>query len=143
MKYATIYKKDNSIIIHPESQTIMGVLLAQAPYIKISVDDTPEKLITSLFECLEASKENIPHPEKWSGDFFLKSIGIKTNKALHKNSLCCSVLMSKGLLEFTPTVNMGAIDGFEEKQDEKIVIGATETKEIIYEYLEKAFELCK
>ncbi len=143
MKYANIYKKDDFIIMHPESQTVMGVFLAQAPYIKISVDDTPEKLITSLFECLEASKENILHPEKWGGDFFLKSIGIKTNKALHQNSLCCSVLMSKGLLEFIPTVNMGAIDGFAEKKEEKIVVDAMETKSIIYESLEKAFELCR
>ncbi|MFV0346798.1 MAG: hypothetical protein ACK5IQ_11210 [Bacteroidales bacterium] len=142
MKYAIIYQKDNFIVMYPESKTTMGVFLAQEPYIKLSVNDTPEEIISNLFACLEASKENIPHPEKWSDDFFLKPIGIKTNNALHKNSLCCSVLLQNDLLEFTPTINMGAKEGFDELS-EVVTACSTEVKDVIYEYLIEAFKLCK
>lgn len=142
MKYADIYKINGCLIICSSKQTVTGLIILQEPYIKLPLETTNHKeVVESIFKCLNAFIKDVPHPTTWDTDgFFLKSIGIKSNKELHKNSISCGVEQYSENLVFTPTLNNGK--GFNET-GEKIVVENHESYEAIYQGLQKALALCR
>jgi len=62
MKRARIYKRSNGWYLHPISTTTAGVGMGTPPRIKVAFDAPSDVLGNAVFEALNASVQNIPHP---------------------------------------------------------------------------------
>jgi hypothetical protein len=135
--------KTDCLLLNSDSQTIAGVWLDSAPYIRIEKDATPELIIEKLFEVLNSSRIGIPHPTDWSGitKAYVHSMGYKSLKQLYKDAKNCSICCENGNLEFLPTVNDGR--GFAHKPGLIITIKSSEPIPKIYAALMEAIDKCE
>lgn len=148
MNLADIIKHSDKkkIIIYPLNVTNNAGSIASEPF--VFLDDTVSnvELAETLLKVLKKSKLNVERPKDWR-EFrknYLKSLKVKTMNELHTNSINVGVIKKNGILELSPTRNMGSRKGFEySKNMPPIKLSAESTVEEIGEALEEVLSQCR
>lgn len=141
MKSASIYKfKTGKVILHPKNRVKDSPSYASEPYV-IENNLTYEEITKKLLEVLEYSMDDAPPPLDWKAlqKKHLNSMGVKTMKALHDNSLYVSIFTRDGNYNIQPYINKGARQGFEGTKDQ-IKIPLSSSIEELADALEEAFK---
>lgn len=145
-KSVNIYKfeKDNKFILHPLLSVKDFASLATSPYL-IEYDLSLEDLLEKIFYLLQYSKEgNRPSDMKDFHKEFLKSIGVKTMKVLHNESILLGLFVKEGIIHFCPSINKGTREGFSGVPiDQRVIIPINSSKEKLVKALELALSRCK
>lgn len=143
-KHITIYKSERQYIIHSDSYTTAGVLLASEPYFKLDISVTPFELISHIKQALQASSENIPHPTNWDGQAsqYAQVIGCSMKK-LHKDFMHCSLQEDDKFITIDPSLNKGSKGGWIGIKNKKVTINKTASDTEIYQAIELAFAACE
>lgn len=91
------------------------------PCVRLPSDCSDAELGDALLSALEGSKLSVPHPTQWKGilEPLLKAAGVKAWKPFTKSAVCVEVEEEAGDLEFIPTVNLGADEGFQADEAKK------------------------
>jgi hypothetical protein len=114
MKAATLYERKGKLYVHSSSRTTAGVWIINVP--PLTVDRARVGDIgRSIRECLEASREGVPHPEVFTNlfDSVLDLAGVKSFATFVKSAKCVEIEMVDGeAVVLIPTRNEGAEDGF-------------------------------
>jgi hypothetical protein len=147
MENAAIYKFKNEdrCIIHCLSKVKMGASIATEPFIVLKGSTSLEEIMTHLLVAMSKSQTNLPNPKDWKtfSSEFLKSMGFQNYKDLHKNSLLVNVNKDEGMLIFSPTINLGAKDGFRNLSDKIIKVHADEKIAELANSLQNALNNCE
>ncbi len=143
MKRADIIKfnEDNKFIIYPINTLEGGGGIASSPYF-ILKNPTNFQIAEKLLDALEKSIVGAPRPLDWN--FFrkehLKSLGVKTMKSLHKNSLNVGVFVKDENYFISPTVNKGSRQGYHGELDDRIIIPTSSSIEELANNIQIAFD---
>lgn len=143
IKSASIYKfKTGKVVLHPKNRVKDSASYASSPYF-IEQDLSYEELAKKLLEVLEYSRDEAPRPLDWKAlqKNHLKSMGVKTMKALHEDSLYISVFTKDGNYNIQPYINKGFRQGFQGTK-EMIVIPISSNTEELTQAIKEAFEKC-
>lgn len=103
-KHSTIFIKQSTAYIHPESRTVDGVWIVSEPAIEVSVSET-ESFGNAVIAALASSRIDVPHPAPNTplGRSFLKAVGAASWNDLYRSSLAIGVCqMDDELIELTP-----------------------------------------
>ncbi len=114
MKATTIYERKGKLYVHSSSQTVSGIWLINAPVLSVNKDEI-SKLGHSIRECLDASREGVPHPVSFSHLFepVLALAGVKSFGTFVKSAKCVEVETGDGkTVTLVPTRNLGVDEGF-------------------------------
>ncbi len=143
-KYATIYKSKDMYILHSDSYSTVGVLLATEPFLKLEVSSEKAELSEAIKLVISASKDNIPHPTNFNGSAsqYAKSMGC-TVKKLHDAFMCCALEDDGMNITVIPTMNKGSKNGWIHLINKKILIGRNADDKDLVEAIDKAFEDCE
>ncbi|NCQ15931.1 MAG: CdiI family contact-dependent growth inhibition immunity protein [Flavobacteriales bacterium] len=143
IKSASIYKfNTGKIILHPKNRVKDSASYASGPYI-IEQDLTYKEIAEKLLATLEHSIDDAPQPLDWKAiqKNHLTSMGVKTMKVLHDNSLYVSVFTKDGNYNIQPYINKGSKQGFHGTKD-KIIIPTNSSIEELATALEDSFNKC-
>src|SRR5690606_21058753 len=64
-KLATIYFRQDSFVVHPNSRTVDGVWMLVPPVVVLPVDCMDADLAQAVRDALLASREGVEHPVDW------------------------------------------------------------------------------
>lgn len=140
VKSASIYRfKTGKIVLHPKNRVKDSASYASGPYI-IEQDLTYKEIAEKLLQTLEHSIDDAPQPLDWKmiQKNHLNSMGVKTKKDLHDNSLYVSVFTKDGDYNIQPYINKGSKQGFYGTK-ERIMIPTNSSIEELATALEEAF----
>lgn len=141
MKRAEIIKfnDNNRVIVYPVNTLEGGGGIASSPYFVLENPSTLE-IIENLKKALNYSIIDAPRPLEWK--FFrqkhLKSLGVKTMKALHKNSISVGVFIKDEKYHINPTINKGSRQGFHGKTEDRIIIPLSSNNTKLEEVIDMA-----
>jgi len=143
MHLATAYRRHNGFYVHSNAQTTSGVWVASRPFTKIPSDAGAEILGQVVEEALQASQTGIEHPNDWDAvEYPLPELaGVKSWSTFMKNARCASIKEVDGIVELTPSRNLGPERGYEPFEDAAIVV-RTGDRERIATALLDAFKRC-
>lgn len=122
MKRASIYNKNGKMFAHSLSMTTSGVWILSDPCFMFDQNDTVENIGECVLNTLNGSKEGIPHPISWKGNFdpILKLARESTWESFSKGAQLYDVGYDGEIISFTPYANLGKKEGFEAKMNETI-----------------------
>jgi len=114
MKLATAYMKDGRIFLHASCKTTAGVWILCRPVLVWDRSDSGS-LGEMIFDVLDGSQENVPHPKQWKGGFdpVMQLAGVKSWSSFARSAKCVGIEFATNRVSFVPTKNLGARDGFE------------------------------
>lgn len=143
-KHATIYKSKDMYILHSDSYSTVGVLLATEPFLKLEISAEKVKVSEAIKLVISASKDNIPHPTNFNGFIsqYAKSMGC-TVKKLHDTFMCCGLEDDGINIIVIPTINKGSKNGWIDLINKKILIGRNIDDKDLVEAIDQAFEACE
>lgn len=143
-KNVTIYKSESLYIIHSDSYTTAGVLLASEPYFKLDIPVMPFELVSHIKKALQAATENVPHPTNWDGQAsqYAQAIGCSM-KRLHKEFKYCSVEETNTSIIIAPSENKGPKNGWFPLKGKEIEIPKNSDDETFFRAIEAAFAACE
>jgi hypothetical protein len=140
-----IKKAENKYIINPTNTIKGGGGIATEPYL-IKFDLSNNQLLEKILYVLDLSTEDVTRPTDWK-EFhkeYLKSMGVKTMKALHDGTINLSVYIKDDIINFLPMENKGSKEGFSGfKEDLTITLPFNSPKEELVKALELALSRCK
>jgi len=139
-----VFKDDNKFILHPDAKVKDWASIASPPYL-ILYDLSSEEVLEKMLYLLDLSKEGTRPPDlKESQKEYLKSMGFKTMKALHTNSISLGVFLKEGVLNFCPSINKGSRQGFYGVPlDQRVLVPLNSSKNELIKALELALERCQ
>lgn len=140
IKSASIYKfNTGKIVLHPKNRVKDSASYASSPYL-IEQDLSYKELAEKLLEVLEYSIDEAPKPLDWKvlQKNHLKSMGVRTMKALHDGSMYVSVFAKDENYYIQPYINKGVRQGFQGTK-ERLVIPISVSIEELAEALKEAF----
>lgn len=142
-KQATVLKLSDHYIVHPDNTTMPGYGIASPPFRKFSISDSYIEITKAVLAALSGSKSNVPVNNYDDTNEYLRNLGIGSMEELHQHAICCAVHESDGTITFTPTINLGPVDGFDYKEDKKVEIKSSEDIEKIAIALEQSLNDCE
>ena len=108
-----IKKEEQKYTIYPIDTMKSGGGSASTPVIN-DYNLSSQNLLEKILNILEFSRDNVEKSNDWK-DFqkeYLKSMGVKTIKALHDGAIYLSVNVRNSTITFTPWKNEGYKKGF-------------------------------
>jgi hypothetical protein len=145
-KSATAYLFSDHLMLHSELSTPFG-RLASEPFLRVPRDVSPDEIGRAAATVLEASRSapDTPHGKDFA-NFYLKSLGVKSNAELQRTALNVSIAHMANNFEFSPTHNGGAsgdTKGYRPIPEvSPLSVSADAPAADIGEILLKAFSLC-
>lgn len=114
MKSATIYERKGKLYVHSSSKTTAGVWIINTLALTVDRNDVGG-IGRSIKECLEASREGVPHPKSFTNLFdpVLDLADVRSFSTFVKSAKCVEVeMVNDETVVLIPTRNEGAEDGF-------------------------------
>jgi hypothetical protein len=147
MKSSVLYIHNNRIIIHAESRTKAGFWIADEPYILLNNDTPIDKIVNSIKECLNNSRDKVPTPTNWPAyeKKYHENLEIKSLKEFKKYpAKLVHINLDKKTITFIPTKNgPDRVLGFTNKAKETVQISFDSNNEEIYSFLKIALDRCE
>jgi len=114
IRRAAVYRRDNRVVLCPESETTAGVWIPASPVVVGAPE--PGDLGRQLIHALEASKSGVGHPSVWTGLFdpVLQAAGVPSRAAFMQSAVRVGVSWNATGVELTPCRNLGTKEGFDE-----------------------------
>lgn len=139
MKLATAYRRGSAVLVHPSARTTDGVWILSEPCVRLPSDCSDVELGDAVLSALKGSKSPLPHPTEWKGvlEPLLDAAGVRSWKTFAKCAACVEVAALAGELEFVPTENMGADEGFEANEPDKSIVTLPTSSEVVGATLRK------
>jgi len=138
------FNDDKKFILHPTAQVKDYASIPTPPFLtfyNLSTEDLLEEILNLLNLVVEAER---PSDMNEFQKNLLKSLGLKTFKALHHNSISLTVFLKEGLINLCPTKNLGSRKGFYGVPlNERVVIPFDSPKDEYLKALELALEKCQ
>ncbi|MCO6476819.1 MAG: hypothetical protein J5I94_09385 [Phaeodactylibacter sp.] len=87
MKNISLFASDK-IRMHPNDTTVDGLGIATEPFLILPLDTSDEKLEKAIRECLEKSRNGIPHHpwRKEEAAAYYKQLGVRSHKDLGRGA---------------------------------------------------------
>lgn len=132
MKSILIYKQNEVVRIHAETETSAGFRIAAEPYFAFKVASTWDEIFERVKEILETSNFSavpVPVPSDWSlfNKEFLKKMQVKSLKELYKNAKLCQIQQTEeGFIRVIPYKFLGMNEGFEPLENDSKIISKIE-----------------
>ncbi len=126
MKNISLFASDK-IRMHPNDTTVDGLGIATMPYLILSLDASDEELERAIQECLEKSRNGIPH-HPWRKEetvAYYKQLGVRSHRDLGRGA---DVKLEDGRYTVTP-VDKGGMFG------EPVVVAEKELLKTVQECL--------
>lgn len=146
IQQAAIYKliDKNKILIHNVAKLQMGAGIASEPFVWLDGNSPYTVVAEQLLNVLNVIPGDLPNPANWkeSANNFLRSIGLKKQSDLYKNSIHVGVLQKDQYLYFTAMKNLGS-KGFVNVSKDKMGIDANAEIEDIAKVLKDALNMCE
>ena len=144
MQSASIFQWDDSIFIHPESQTTDGVWVNSAPLFRVAATAPPIEIVGSLKKALNASRQKIPHPEDWKTvpNLLREALGQREWKDFRRAATHCAVTREDSVLRFEPTRNDYPEDGFSYLEGQAFRVPEYATETDLMNSIRNALRLC-
>lgn len=140
--FATVYDRDGRLYVHSSSQTTAGLWIRNDAPVLVPSKENVGEIGRSVRQCLEASRQGVPHPTVWTNMFkpVLKAAKVRSYRAFMTSARCLGVSVAEGVVTLTPTRNEGSRGGFAYLPDAaKITLGSDETLgAAVLEALEKS-----
>jgi len=145
MKRAAVYSRGNDVIIHASSQTTEGLWIHSEPYTRQSSDCSNVELGRAVLSALNCSKLFVPHPTQWAGRLnpLLNTAGVKSWSTFAKSAVCVEVEQEGADIGLVPTRNLGAKEGFEVYELQKLSIAIHDGPDRIGTGLREAIALSR
>jgi hypothetical protein len=114
MQHAAVYLRSNGYFLHSDSQATSGVWMASPPFLTLPPNVSADSLGQAVLDVLSASKRGVAHPLDWDKvEFPLPEMaGVKSWAQFIKGSRCVTVVQQDGTIQFRPSANRGADEGF-------------------------------
>jgi hypothetical protein len=114
MKFAAAYRREDQVLIHPESRTVTGLRQGNEPFITLPNDAETEVLGKAITEALGASRSGMPTLTDMSELVkpLLEAFHVKNWSSFLNGTVCVSVRADGDQVYFMPTRNRGAREGF-------------------------------
>ena len=121
IRRAAVYRRDNRVVLCPESETTAGVWIPGSPVVGAP---EPGELGRQLIHALEASKSGVDHPSVWTGLFdpVLRAAGVRSHAAFMQSAVRVGVSWNAAGVELTPCRNLGTKEGFDEIASKAILL---------------------
>jgi hypothetical protein len=143
VRSAAAFKRNDGWYFHSNSQTTMGLWIANAPFIKRALDEGDSVLGQTILEMLQASQLLVPHPAKWDASYgILDLAGVKSWAAFMRGASYVGVRGEDEWLMLEPSTNAGAKKGFVPISGVSLQIPADSRSDRIGETLKEAIALC-
>ena len=105
MKNISLFASDK-IRMHPNDTTVDGLGIASEPFLILPLDASDEELEKAIRQCLEKSRENVPH-RPWRKEetaAYYKHLGVRSHKDLGQGA---NVTLDKSRYTITPVNKSG------------------------------------
>lgn len=143
MKSILIYKQNEMVRLHAETETSAGFRIATEPYFVLKMKSTWDEIYEKVKEILETSDFSaVPVPSNWSlfNREFLKKMQVKSLKDLYKDAKLCQIQQTKkGFIRITPYKFLGMNEGFEPLENNSKMISNIEFNKEQFLQVIKAF----
>ncbi|MCB9265034.1 MAG: hypothetical protein H6558_08420 [Lewinellaceae bacterium] len=117
----------DKIRMHPNDTTVDGLGIATEPFLILPLDATDEELEKAIRECLEKSRNGVPH-HPWRKEetaAYYQLLGVRSHKDLGKGA---DVTLENGRYTVTPVDKRGLFG-------EPVVVGEEELLKTVQECL--------
>jgi hypothetical protein len=133
MKRVTAYLRNDTIYMHPCSQTTDGVWILTLPCLKLDAQCADLVLGEHILRTLDESRTGIAHPKEWRGVIapLLELAGVRAWSTFMRRASCVEVREDEVKLSVIRTKNLGPQEGFLAASEQSwIVLPGRDAKEI-------------
>jgi hypothetical protein len=124
-KLATVYRRKQTLFAHASSLTTDGLWMMTEPVLKLEEGATDADIGSTVRACLDQSRTNVEHPKTFGGGLLkplLMEAGVKSWAKFVEGTSCVVIESHNGRLSIIPTVNLGAVGGFEDQPARSLTI---------------------
>ncbi len=144
MKGCAVFKRNDDWYFHGLTRTTAGVLIATAPYRRISIESAAQ-LGQVCLEAIQTVTDSVPHPTEFASHFqpMLELAGVKSWGQFTRNAPYVDVIADHESYRISPTRNAGPKQGYDAATAGPITLPLDASAKQIGEAVQQAFDLCE
>lgn len=133
MRCATVYLRNEDLIVHAMSRTTDGVWILTQPCGRLPADVANELLGRASRKALNASQSRVPHPTDFKEVVapLLQAAAVKSWAAFARSAVCVELEEPEpGAVRLVPTTNLGGSQGFIPKPERRRMVSPADEADL-------------